>query len=60
MDEYARNLELKSLAGAHHLTPDDVFKSTVHRAVNRTGVHRHSVPVFFGVDYYVELIVSQI
>jgi len=34
---------------------NDVFKSTVHRAVNRSGVHRYSTPLFFGVDYNVKL-----
>lgn len=34
---------------------DDVFKSTVHRAINRTGLERHSMPLFFGVDYNVKL-----
>jgi isopenicillin N synthase-like dioxygenase len=34
---------------------NDVFKSTVHRAVNRSGVHRYSSPLFFGVDYNVKL-----
>ncbi|KAL5482369.1 hypothetical protein ACEPAI_8963 [Sanghuangporus weigelae] len=34
---------------------NDVFKSTVHRAINRSGVLRHSMPVFFGVDYNVPL-----
>ena len=35
--------------------PDDVFKSTVHRAVNRSGVERYSIPLFFGTDYDVKL-----
>ncbi|PAV16985.1 Clavaminate synthase [Pyrrhoderma noxium] len=34
---------------------NDVFKSTFHRAINRTGVERYSMPVFFGVDYNVRL-----
>lgn len=37
---------------------DDVFKSTVHRAINRSGVERYSLPLFFGTDYDVELVVS--
>ena len=36
-------------------SPDDVFKSTVHRAVNRSGVRRYSIPLFFGTDYNVRL-----
>lgn len=34
---------------------DDIFKSTVHRAVNRSGVRRYSIPLFFGTDYDVKL-----
>ena len=34
---------------------DDVFRSTVHRAINRSGVRRYSIPLFFGTDYDVKL-----
>ncbi|KAF9525548.1 2OG-Fe-II oxygenase [Crepidotus variabilis] len=34
---------------------NDVFKSTVHRAINRSGVRRYSIPLFFGTDYSVRL-----
>ncbi|KAI0041592.1 Clavaminate synthase-like protein, partial [Auriscalpium vulgare] len=34
---------------------NDVFRSTVHRAVNRSGVRRYSIPLFFGTDYEVLL-----
>ena len=34
---------------------DGVFKSTVHRAINRSGVRRYSIPLFFGTDYDVKL-----
>jgi isopenicillin N synthase-like dioxygenase len=35
---------------------NDVFKSTKHRAVNRSGTRRYSIPLFFGTDYDVELV----
>ncbi|KAJ7205260.1 2OG-Fe(II) oxygenase [Mycena pura] len=34
---------------------NDVFTSTVHRAVNRSGARRYSIPLFFGTDYDVRL-----
>ncbi|KAL4069974.1 hypothetical protein V8B97DRAFT_569991 [Scleroderma yunnanense] len=34
---------------------NDVFKSTVHRAINATGKKRYSIPLFFGTDYDVKL-----
>lgn len=43
---------------AHPVFLDDIFKSTVHRAINRSGVRRYSIPLFFGTDYNVRLEVS--
>ena len=40
------------------VTVDDVFRSTVHRAINRSGVERYSIPSFFGTDYDVKLEVN--
>ncbi|EJU03023.1 Clavaminate synthase-like protein [Dacryopinax primogenitus] len=34
---------------------NDVYVSTVHRAINRTGQERYSIPFFFGTDYDVKL-----
>ncbi|KAK0201549.1 hypothetical protein DFS33DRAFT_1265001 [Desarmillaria ectypa] len=34
---------------------NDVFKSTLHRAINRSGEERYSMPLFFGTDYDVLL-----
>ncbi|KAF9005538.1 hypothetical protein BDQ17DRAFT_1278014 [Cyathus striatus] len=34
---------------------NDVFKSTMHRVINRSGVERFSIPLFFGTDYDVLL-----
>ena len=42
----------------HASHADGVFKSTVHRAINRSGVERYSIPLFFGTDYDVKLEVS--
>ncbi|AOV17995.1 2OG-Fe(II) oxygenase [Acidihalobacter aeolianus] len=35
---------------------NDLFASTVHRAVNRSGRERYSIPFFFGPDYDTEIV----
>ncbi|KIJ59069.1 hypothetical protein HYDPIDRAFT_118899 [Hydnomerulius pinastri MD-312] len=37
------------------LWTNDVFKSTVHRAMNKSGQERYSIPLFFGTDYHVNI-----
>ncbi|KAG8214934.1 hypothetical protein J3R82DRAFT_10124 [Butyriboletus roseoflavus] len=37
------------------LWTNDVFKSTVHRAMNKSGKERYSIPLFFGTDYHVNI-----
>jgi len=34
---------------------NDIFKSTIHRAINKSGLERYSIPLFFGTDYDVKL-----
>ncbi|KZP06106.1 Clavaminate synthase-like protein [Athelia psychrophila] len=34
---------------------NDIFKSTMHRAINKSGRERYSIPLFFGTDYDVKL-----
>ena len=36
---------------------NDYFKSTIHRAINRTGRQRYSIPLFFGTNPDVEIAV---
>ena len=43
-----------------HCPTDDVFKSTVHRAINKSGKERYSIPLFFGTDYHVNIEVCNI
>jgi len=34
---------------------NDIFKSTLHRVINQSGIERYSIPLFFGTDYDVLL-----
>ncbi|KAI6017031.1 hypothetical protein EDC04DRAFT_2504912, partial [Pisolithus marmoratus] len=40
-----------------HVFPmqDGIFRSTMHRAVNRCGVHRYSISLFIGTDPHAEV-----
>lgn len=55
MDQYVTS-PLRDYDDLIHINrTDDVFKSTVHRAANRSGERRYSIPLFFGTDYDVRL-----
>jgi isopenicillin N synthase-like dioxygenase len=45
---------LSSLISTFNLA-ENIFKSTVHRAVNRNGVDRSSIPLFLGADSEVNI-----
>ncbi|KAN0088084.1 hypothetical protein V8E55_006705 [Tylopilus felleus] len=44
-----------NIGGQLSLWTNDIFKSTVHRAINKSGKERYSIPLFFGTDYHVKI-----
>ena len=55
---YFINIKILTLQSQKKKKLDDIFKSTLHRVINRSGLERYSIPLFFGTDYDVPLEVS--